>query len=250
MNELLHRDAREAHQAVKAGSLRGPALVERLLAVPHADRNVWVDELLGLPEAPPDVPDLPQGSVPYLPAGVDEILTMVLQAPLRADDELVDLGSGMGRVAILAHLLTGARASGVEIQAPLVDRARSCCDGLGVSDVSFRRADAAETELDGSTFFLYAPFNGDTLTRVVRRLERVARRRPIAVCAVGLEFPSERWLRPRDMSCASITTYDSCVADVPGRSLIPEWYTVPVWRRSLRRLHPAAAPFWAVAPGA
>jgi len=194
-------------------SLRGPVLLERLLAVPVADQDAWADELLGIPEAPPDVPDLPRGAVPYLPAGVEEILAMVREVPLGPGDELVDLGSGLGRVVILAHLLSGARARGVEIQAPLVECARGCCRKLGLgSEVSFLQADAAEVELDGSVFFLYSPFNGDTLARVTKRLEAVARRRPIVVCAVGLEFPAEPWLRRRSTPLLSLTLYDSVTA--------------------------------------
>jgi hypothetical protein len=233
-------DARRARQDVASGILRGPALVERLLAVPCNERDVWVNELLALPEPPPDIPDLPPGAVPYLPAGVEEILTLVREAPLRPDDELVDLGSGMGRVAILASLLSGARAHGVEIQRPLVDCARRCSDGLGLEGISFRHANAADAELDGSIFFLYAPFNGETMTRVLRRLERVARRRPMAICAVDLEFPGEAWLRPRESSCRSIALYDSRIPQVPRRSLLPEWYAIPAWRRS--PVGPADAP--------
>jgi len=32
----------------------------------------------------------------------------------------VDLGAGVGRVVMLAHLLTGARAHGIEVQKELV----------------------------------------------------------------------------------------------------------------------------------
>jgi hypothetical protein len=83
--------------------------MQRILSVPHAERDAWVDALLALPELPADSPGLPAGAVPYLPAGVAEILALVSEAPLREGDELVDLGSGLGRVAILAHLLSGAR---------------------------------------------------------------------------------------------------------------------------------------------
>lgn len=210
MNDALRRDAMAARLDVRSGALRGPALTERLLAVPSADRDVWVDALLGLPEPPPDA-SLPRGAVPYLPAGAGEILAMVREVPLRPGDELVDLGSGLGRVAILAHLLSGARARGVEIQRALVDEAAACCARLGLTDVTFTCADAAEVDLDGSVFFLYAPFNGDLLARAMRRVEAVARRRPIVVCTVGLELSGERWLRRRSNSDPSITLYDSAV---------------------------------------
>src|SRR5260221_9287090 len=85
--------------------------------------------------------------------------------------------------------------------------------------VSFVRADAADVELDGSVFFLYAPFNGEMLTRVLRRLEDGARRRAIVVCAVGLEFREVPWLLPRRTSSVALAVYDSSlVYGVPGRS--------------------------------
>jgi hypothetical protein len=138
-------------------------------------------------------------------------MAMVLEAPLQPHDELVDLGSGLGRVVILAHLLSGARACGVEIQEPLVRTARSRCNALALGAVSFVHANAADVELDGSIFYLYAPCNGEMLTRVVHRLGEVARRRPIVVCAVGIELSGEPWLRPRKTSCALLTVYESRV---------------------------------------
>jgi SAM-dependent methyltransferase len=174
-----------------------------------------VDELLGFEWPPPDVPDLPRGSVPYLPCPVDDIVAMVREVPLRPDDDLVDLGSGLGRVVILAHLLSGAAAVGVEIQEPLVRKARRRSAELALG-VSFVHANAAELVLDGSTFFLHAPFNGAMLTAVVRRVEAVARRRPIVVCTVGMELHGVPWLVSRGPSgSVSLATYDSQVAGVP-----------------------------------
>jgi SAM-dependent methyltransferase len=209
MNDSLRLGARTARAGIESGALRGAALLELILSIRPFDRDAWIDELLGIEEPPPDVPDLPRGSVPYLPSGVEEILAMVLEVPVRPGDELVDLGSGLGRVAILAHLLSGARAAGVEIQEPLVRSARARCAALGLAAVSFIHANAADAELDGSVFFLYAPFNGEMLRRVLRRLQDVARRRPIVLCAVGLELRDLPWLRPRSTSSVALTLYDA-----------------------------------------
>jgi hypothetical protein len=143
---------------------------------------------------------------------------MVREVPLRPDDAFVDLGSGLGRVAILAHLLSGARALGVEIQEPLVHGARARCAALALDAVSFVHGNTADLELDGSVFFLYAPFNGELLTRTVRRIEAVARRRAIVVCAVGFELRDVPWLAPRATSSPLLTLYDSHVPGVPGRA--------------------------------
>ena len=147
--------------------------------------------------------------MPYLPCGVDQILAMLRDVPVRESDELVDLGSGLGRVAILVNLLSGARARGVEIQEHLVWRARAACEALALPNVSFIHADAAETELDGSIFFLYAPFNGRMLTAVIGRLEDVARRRSIVVSTVDLELRGVAWLRQRASANVSLSVYDS-----------------------------------------
>ncbi|HSD88645.1 MAG TPA: methyltransferase domain-containing protein [Kofleriaceae bacterium] len=191
--------------------LRGAALLERLRSIPSADRDAWVDDLLAIGAPPPDVA-LPRGAVPYLPCGVDEIITAILEAPVRDSDVLVDLGSGLGRVAILGHLLSGARTWGIEIQEHLVERARARVSELQLDDVSFIHGNAEDIVLDGSVFFLYAPFNGPMLARVVEQLEHVARRRPIIVCAVHLELHDIAWLAARPSSCGALTIYDSVFA--------------------------------------
>jgi len=211
VNDSLRQLAQAARVKLEAGALRGAALLELLASIPALERDAWVDALLGLEEPPADdVADLPRGAVPYLPSGVEEILAMVREAPLRPHDVLVDLGSGLGRVVILAHLLSGARAVGVELQEQLVRSARARCAELALAGVSFVHANAEDLELEGTVFFLYAPFNGEMLARVLRRLEVVARRRPIVVCAVGLELPGVSWLQPRTTSCVVLTLYDSC----------------------------------------
>ena len=188
--------------------LRGAALADHLAQIPLRDRDASIDRLLGLGPAA-DMPDLPRGAVPYLPCGVDEILAMVRDVPLGAGDHLVDLGSGLGRVVMLGHLLSNARATGIEIQGHLVERARKRCAALGLTSVAFHHANAADLDLDGSVFFLYAPCNGEMLARVLDRVGAVARRRPIVVCTVGLELADAAWLTPRASSHVALNIYDS-----------------------------------------
>jgi hypothetical protein len=209
MDDSLRRRARTARDAIVAGSLRGSALRELLLDVPYVDRDAFTDEMLQI-DQPPDVP-LPPGAVPYLPCGIDEILAMVRDAPVGPGDELIDLGSGLGRVAIMIHLLSGARTRGIEIQAPLVERSIELCDELGLRGVSFVQGDVAESDLEGAMFFLYAPFNGAMLARVMERLERVARRHPIVVGAVGLEL-DVTWLVQRETTHLALALYDGRVS--------------------------------------
>lgn len=217
MDDALRAAAITARSALHAGELRGATLVDALCAVPFRDRDAWVDELLGLDGVPDDVPDLPRGAVPYVPCSVEDVLAMVADVPVAPDDLVVDLGSGLGRVVILAHLLSGARAHGVELQEPLVVAARERSAELGLSAVTFEHANVVDAALDGSIFFLHAPFNGPMLDAAIRNLERVARRRPIVVCTVGMEFRDVPWLRPRSSSSVSLALYESVVPGVPQR---------------------------------
>src|SRR5262249_13648855 len=137
VDDSLRLATRTTRAEIESGALRGAALLELLLSIPFCDRDAWLDELLRFEELPPDDPDLPRGSVPYLPSGVEEIVAMVREVPLRPDDVLVDVGSGLGKVIILAHLLSGAQARGVEIQEPLVRSARRRCAALALGGVSF-----------------------------------------------------------------------------------------------------------------
>lgn len=197
-----------ARARIIAGSLRGEALRQELLALAPEQRETWIDLVLGIAPPPPDR-DLPRGAVPYVPAGVEEILALVEDVPVRATDELVDLGAGLGRVIVLAHLLSGARAHGIELQAHLVGPARATCAALGLPAVTVACADAAEVELAGTVFFLYAPFNGEMLARVLARLASLARRQPITVATVDLPLEDVPWLVGRPSRRAALTIYTS-----------------------------------------
>lgn len=201
-------DAHDAHRALASGKLHGERLLARLRAVPEQARETWLDRALALPDPPPDEA-LPRGAVPYLPAGVEEILTVIASVPISATDTFVDIGSGLGRVVLLVHLLTGARAHGIEIQAPLVQLARRTAAKLRLTQVSFERADASDVRLDGTVFFLYSPLTGEALQRLLIALRELSERQAIVVCAVGLSLDHEPWLSPRPRSSAAVTCYDA-----------------------------------------
>jgi hypothetical protein len=116
---------------------------------------------------------------------------------VRSSDVFVDVGSGLGRATALVHLLTGASAVGLEIQANLVRAARDLMKRLELPRVSCIEGDAAEWTgaIDaGTIFFLYCPFSGDRLAKALADLERVARTRMIRVCSVDLPLPARPWL--------------------------------------------------------
>jgi SAM-dependent methyltransferase len=200
-------DANESHgQPDSALQLRAriaagawePSLVRAAIdGVPPGARDAWVDRVLGLGPPPDDGPALPRGCVPYLPCAVQALLRLADEAPLRADDVLVDIGAGVGRAAALLHLVTGACAVGLEVQPALVTAARDLVARLRLPRVSFVEGDAAALTgalAAGTVFLLYCPFSGERLARTLAALEAVARTRAIRVCAVDLPLPPCAWL--------------------------------------------------------
>lgn len=182
------------------------------MSVPPAERDGWVDAVLGLGAPPEDGPELPRGCVPYLPCSVDALLRFVEHAPVGGDDVFVDIGSGCGRAAILVHLLTGARAVGIEIQTALVVAAQAVAAQLRLSAVSFVTGDAVLQHSvlgAGTVFFLYCPFSGERLVKMLAQLESVARARPIRIGCVDLPLPPCRWLTLMPPPAGDLAIYRS-----------------------------------------
>lgn len=204
-----------AHR-IRAHIERGAGDASRFRAafssVPPAERDAWLDLVLGLDEIPADGPALPRGCVPYLPCPVATVLRVVQEAPVRASDVFVDVGAGLGRTATLVHLLTGASAVGLEIQPHLVRAARDLAARLALPRVACVEGDAATLAGRipiGSVFFLYCPFGGDRLIRVLDDLEQIARTRPLRVCTVDLPLPPRPWLTPICSDAGDLAIYRS-----------------------------------------
>lgn len=186
------------------------------------DRDRVADAKLGI--AGP-TSSAPPGTelVGYHPSGVASIVRMLVEVPVTERDVFVDLGSGLGKVVLLTHLLTGAKARGVEMQLDLVRRARAAAE-RSRAEVEFVRADVRTVGSafleDGTVFFLYLPFTGSALDEVLARLRVVAERRTIVVCTLGLDLDrAASWLRRRPLDAFWLAVYDSTV---PGAAPLPE----------------------------
>jgi ubiquinone/menaquinone biosynthesis C-methylase UbiE len=150
--------------------------------------------------------------VPYLPCPVASVLEALEQANVIREDVFVDVGSGLGRAALLAHLASGANCIGLEIQATLVRAARERADWLGLSQLQFLQGDAAELVRDitvGTVFFLYCPFGGNRLQRFLDGLEQIARVRSIRVCCVDMPPLKARWLTRLPSTSSLVDVYRS-----------------------------------------
>ncbi|AKV04077.1 hypothetical protein AKJ09_10740 [Labilithrix luteola] len=186
-----------------------PDLRAWLDAIPEDARDRELEALFGIGLASDESPG--RDLIGYHAAGVRPILHMIDEVPITEDDVFVDIGAGLGKAVLLTALLTGARSRGIEIQATLVARAIEAAARLG-ANASFVGGDARdeETELDdGTVFFLYLPFTGEALQRVLDRLKRVADDHPIVVCTLGLDLPKQRWLRRRDVDDFWLSIYDA-----------------------------------------
>jgi SAM-dependent methyltransferase len=171
---------------------------ERLLRLDPRSRDGWVDAVLGLRDVPDDGRDLPRGCVPYLPSPVDAILSVVERAAITPADVFVDVGSGLGRATMLVHLLTGAAAIGLEVQAALAAQARRNAQALRlerrVSTLHGDAADLARRMAFGSVFFFYCPFGGERLMRVLEDLRPLAQVRPLRLCFIEMPPPQVPWM--------------------------------------------------------
>lgn len=169
----------------------GPARAGRL-AVHRAYSAYW-EHRLGIRTTGSDLHVLEdeglgtRDSHGYSPSSyLDLRRALKLGSPDPSQDVLIDIGSGKGRVVVMAAALPFRRVIGVELSPSLtaiakrnLDRARR---RLSCRDVEFVTSDAATYPLpdDVTVVYLYNPFGGELLARVVdnirRSLEAVPRR--------------------------------------------------------------------------
>ena len=166
----------------------------------------YLDELvsgvLQFEEPSTDIAQLPAEMVFYQPTPARHIFDLIYRAALTERDVLIDLGSGMGHVPLLAAICTGARSIGIELEAAYVDCARQSAQALNLNNVAFIQQDARRADLSsGTVFYLYTPFIGTILRTVLDSLRREATSRPIRICTFGpctATIAEEAWLETVD----------------------------------------------------
>jgi len=197
--------------------VRGPELLAWLASLPPSKRDEAIERHFGIADA---TPVLAPGDnlIGYHASGVAPIVRMLMEVPVSAEDVVVDLGAGLGKVLLVTRLLTGAAVRGVEVQPALVNRARQVAARAGI-EATFHECDARDASLDdGTVFFLYLPFTGPVLAQVLDRLKVVASRRAIVVCSLGVDVDREApWLSRRALDSFWLTIYDSVHPQVPRR---------------------------------
>lgn len=203
----------QARTAVQSGALTGAAFRQYLdqftdYKADNRDRvymsydglDVLVDGLFQLKTAPAATLDTTVEMVHCEETPARVLLDLIDHVPLTAADVFYDLGSGLGQVVLLVHLLTGVRTKGVEIEPAFYTFAQQQARALALRDATFINSDARTADYsDGTVFFMFTPFRGQLLQTVLARLQQEAQQRPIRLCTFGScssRVADQPWLRP------------------------------------------------------
>lgn len=162
----------------------------------------YLDELISgvlrFEEPSAEIVRLASGMVSYQPTPARHIFDLIGRTALTERDFLIDLGSGLGHVTLMASICTSANCTGIELEPSYVDCARRSARSLNLNTVRFIRGDARAADLsDGTVFYLYTPFVGAILQDVLNSLRQEAASREIRICTFGScarVVAEEQWL--------------------------------------------------------
>jgi hypothetical protein len=209
VDERLFRSIR---QDIRSGGKGARSLLEWVReADPDRDTETriagdsydWLDALvsgvLRIDEPTSQLAGLAAEMVFYQPTPARHVFDMLARSGVDRHDVLVDLGSGLGHVPLLASICTGARCIGIEWEVAHVECARRCAQALNLDQVTFVQGDVRAADLSlGTVFYLYTPFEGAMLREVLDMLRTQASRREIRICTLGpctAIVARERWLQ-------------------------------------------------------
>lgn len=149
--------------------------------------DLFVNGLLGIGQAPETVKTLESGMIGYHPTPARVVLAFLEHAQLSTQDVLYDVGSGLGRVVLLAGLLSPAYVKGIEVEPAYYTYAQQCAERFNLARVVYENIDARAADYtDGTVFFLYTPFTGHMFEAVLDKLYAQAQTRQITIATYGL----------------------------------------------------------------
>lgn len=155
------------------------------------------------PSEPVAQSDTTKKGAPYVPSSQRVSRRMLQLAGVSSGDVVYDLGSGDGRIVIMAAKEFGARGVGVEIDSQLVQQSRRNARRAGVADrVEFRQGDLFETDLSKATvvtLYLWPDMNNQLRPKLQRELDPGDR-------VVSHSFNIDKW--PADTT-VSMPTYNT-----------------------------------------
>lgn len=150
-----------------------------------------------LGQSAPGGPAAPSGPVnagPYVPTPERIVAELLRMAEIKANDFVIDLGSGDGRLVINAAKQFGARGWGIDIQEFLVKLANENAEKEGVADrVKFIKGDLFEASVaEASVVTLYLLPN--TVTKLIPKF--LAELKP-GTRIVSHDYPLAPWVHDR-----------------------------------------------------
>lgn len=110
--------------------------------------------IIATPSAAPAQPaqQQPRLDVPYVPTPQETVDRMLSMAKVGANDFLIDLGSGDGRIVVTAAKQFGTRGFGVDIDPERIKESHASAKAAGVSNlVEFRNQDLFKTDISKAT---------------------------------------------------------------------------------------------------
>ncbi|MQA29613.1 MAG: methyltransferase domain-containing protein [Luteitalea sp.] len=138
-----------------------------------------------VPPEPARTPDIHFAATPQ-----PVVYAMLELAQVTANDTVFDLGSGDGRLVILAAQKYGARGVGVELQPRLVELSRAVAEEGGVADrVRFIAGDLFDADISDATVVVLW-LSQTVNTRLAPKLKRELRP---GTRIVSHQFPIEGW---------------------------------------------------------
>lgn len=188
------------------------------------------DDIFNIGEGDPSGAGLSQqkvklGNHAYMPTEISVVLYMLKQLNLTKDDVFVDIGTGLARIPILVSLLTAARAVGIECNSDFARAAQRTIKNYNLPRCNVRLEDATQSDFsEGSVFFLFNPFWGKVLDRVIESLKESAKEKAlegkqIRICSSGpcsQLFANQDWLeiahRPMGSDTYMLTIFRSKTA--------------------------------------
>ena len=160
--------------------------IDRSDSVGYDNLDVFIDGLLSNQFIPEETMEREPEMVFYQKTPARIIFEMIELAELREGDVFFDIGSGLGQVAILVHLVSGVTARGIEYEPAYCNYAQACVSRLNLSNVEFISTDARKADYsEGTVFFMYTPFEGSMLQDMLEILQKQSQKKVIRIFTYG-----------------------------------------------------------------
>ncbi len=147
---------------------------------------------------------------PHVPTSEDVVRKMLQFAELKIGEHLYDLGSGDGRIIIMAAKEFGGKATGVELRDDLVQHTRKRIEELGLTHVEVVHGDLMQAEISNAdvvTLYLTTSANEKIAPKLMKELRPGSR-----VVSFCFRIPS--WDPSKTMRLGTRTLYLYIMSEV------------------------------------